>query len=472
MILYGVRKILAETPHGVFEGKSDQKKTQNAITEAKSASDNQTNAGINATQQRLGDVQARSDTERGATWDNFQNASGGGMISQADKDRLRYGSGGQGGSSGGGGGGGQPAALPDYLNTWKEMMGKNGGFDDTRLGSLNDTAGKLKNTSTQYGDTDTSVHGLQDFAKSGGVSDANISDIKNNTLRELADTGGYSAADKGNIRARSNAGVSSIYNNMKDSMTRGGIGGPVNPAMSAAGFKLARQSAQDQGTNMRNTEADIAEKVRQGRMEGASKLSDASLGLSTLQSGNTLSGYGKSGDLANTKQSQIDKAMNDSGQLELGTQGTINDARLRSAQGTSSDTLGRMSIGASSAAAAASRADANERFLMEMDQQGKMFGGQGMLDTYKASPGELGHDEDLLRGYRQDQFGNNNDLINDRVSASRIPGIGSTIGAGLDNVMKVGKIATGVGFIPGMSGGSGNTGVAGGSTNNVLRGTY
>lgn len=453
MILYGVRKILHETPHGVFEGKSDQKKTQAAITEAKDASDNQTNSGINATMKRTDAVTARGDVERGTVFNNFSGAANNGLISEEDKNRLRYGNPG-GSSGGGGGGGGNTAALPDYMKTWNEMMGKDGGFDPTRLGSVTDTAGKLKNTSGNYGDTDTSVHGLQSFAASGGVNDANVADIKNSTLRELADTGGYSAADKGNIRARSNAGVSSIYNNLRDNMQRQAVGsGQMNPSMGAAGFKLARQSAQDQGTNLRNTEADIAEKVRQGRMEGASKLSDASLGLSKLQSDNTLTGYKSSGDLSNTKQSQIDRAMSDSGNLELGTQNTINDARLRSAQGLSSDTLGRMSISASSAAANRSIDAQNERYLLGLEQEGKMYGGQGMLDTYKAAPGEQMHEEDLLRGYRQDQFGNNNDLIGDRISASRIPGIGSTIGAGLDNVMKVGKIASGVGFVTPSGGG-------------------
>jgi hypothetical protein len=450
---------------GYYLGKSDQRKTQNAITEAKSSSDNQTNAGINDTQNRVNTLTDRSDSERANINSGFQQGADTGWIDPTLKDRLLHGGGGN-SSGGGSGGGGGVSGLPDYLQAYYDMQGKTGGFDPTRLGNINSVTDKLRNTSGNFGATNTSIGGLQDFAKSGGVSADNISKIDNPTLEEFSRTGGYSDADKGNIRARSNAGVSSIYTNMKDSMNRGRIAsGNMSPGFSSAGFKLARQAAQDQGTNLRNTEADIAEKVRTGRMDASSTLADKMLGLSGLQSQNTLSGYKSSGDLDIAKNKQISDDLANSGNLDLNTQMGINQTRLGATNGISNDTLGRMSIGASSSAAQAALDAANTRFLISSEQGGKEAGNRGLLDTYGTAPAELMGDQNLLRGYRQDQFGNNSDLIGARIGASRIPGIGSTIGAGLDNVGKIAGIGSGImGGFGNMGGGFGGYGTGSGRT--------
>jgi hypothetical protein len=441
-------------------GKSDQRKTQNAITEAKSSSDNQTNQGISDTGNRVNQLTARSDAERANINSGFQQGADTGWIDQADIDRLR---GGGGSSGGGGGGGGGGAAEPSYLDTWRELQGKTGGFDPTRLSDINTSASKLGSTAGNFGATEESVRGLSDFAKSGGVRQENIDKIDNPTLEEFSRTGGYSTGDLANIRARSNAGVSSIYSNLQDSLNRGrAASGNMSPGFSAAGFKLARQASQDQGTNLRNTEADLAEKVRTGRMDASTALADKMLALSGLQSQNTLSGYGKSGELDIAKNKQIADDLAASGNLNLSTQGLINQTRLGATSGLSNDTLGRMSIGASSAAAAAALNAANERFIISSKQQGKEYGNSGLLSTYAAAPGELMGDQNLLRGYRQDQFGNNNDLIQDRIGASRIPGIGSTISSGIGIGGQIaGMVSGGMGGFGGYGGnlyGSGGDG--------------
>lgn len=447
-------------------GKADQKKTQNEITRVTDQNNANTNAGISDTGQRVETLTSRSDAERSNINNNYNSWIGNGGITDEEVERLRGGGGSSGGgsSSGGGGGGGGTPGVPDYLKTYYEIAGKDGGFDPTRLGNINTVTDKLRNTGGNFGATDTSISGLQNFASTGGIKEDTLGRIYDPTLTEFSQTGGYSGADKANIRARSNAGVSSFYNNMREGMDRQRLasGANINAGMVSAGnARLMRQQAQDQGNNLRGTEMDIAEAVRNGRMQAASKLSDAGVDVAGIQSNNTLQGYGKSGELDIAKQKQIADDLASGGNLDLSTQMGINQSRLAATGGISQDTLGRMQISASQAAANAALAAANERFIIGQRQQGRFEANQGLLDTYQAAPQELEFNQELLRGYRQDEASNNFNNINARIGASQIPGIGSTISSGLDNIGKIagigGSVMTGFGGF-----GTGNTGITGG----------
>lgn len=520
-------------------GKSDQKKTQNNITEKSNQDNANTNTGIADTQSRMAALTPQAASQKNDIWNGYSKLAGEGGISSDDINRLRNGNGAAGTGGGGGGNtnsvglappqgqsapsdrmgttpgfesrfgvGATPSYLkaapgtPDYVKTFGELSGKDAGFDPGRLGNINKATGELYDTSGNYGDvntsiselqgarknygaTEASVGGLQKFASTGGLDDTQKGNINRDSLLGLEKTGGYTDADIANERARGNAGVASTYSNLNDSLTRGKMAsGQLGPGWSSAGFKLARQGAQDVAGQTQKTEADIHERVNANKLAAGAKLGDLGLGTADLQSRNTLTGYNDAGNLdiskntsindamANagklglTRQSQIDAAKEAAAGIDTGVQDLQNKTRLNAAAGLSGDTLGKMnvassdelgrmgiassnelghaSIGAGAGAAQAALDAMNNRFLISEKDANRNTGLGGMLDTYKASPTDLQFNQSLLRGYGQDAANNSQNLIQDRTQASYIPGIGSTIGAGLDVVGKAAGLASGV----------------------------
>jgi len=422
-----------------------------------------------------------------------------GGVSDLDRNRL-YGldvPAGSANSSGGGGGGGN-SGTGNYLDIFRDLSGNSGGYDPGRLSSISGATSKLYDTSGNYGDvnksieglqntrgnygaTDTSVGNLQKFASTGGLSPEDLAQIRRPLFEEFERTGGYSDKDLGNIRARSNAGISSTYQAMQDKMARDRIGqGGFMPGLSSANFKLARQSAQDIGTNRRNTEVDIANQVRSGRMDAAKTIAGNQLALQPIKNQATLSGYGTAGQLDLGKNAQIDSAMEAAGRLGLGRQSqidaameaaagidtglqdSINRTRLGAAGGLQQEDLGRASIGASSAAAQAALNAANERFLISERNSNMNTGNAGLADLYRSAPGELIANQDLLRGYRNDAANQQQGLIAARTQQGSMPGLGSDIMTGLNIAGKVAGIGApilggfgsyGSGITPSLGGG-------------------
>jgi hypothetical protein len=359
-------------------GKQDENRLRNATNTERDRSLDQNNQGISSMQNRVSDLTGRSDRERGEAQGLYRNAATGGLMSGYTSNQPGSSSG---GSSGGGGGGGGPA-QPDYLDAFRELQGKTGGFDDKRLGDINATSARLRDT----GDLDA-------FAKRGGFD---------NTISDISATGGYSDADKANLRARSNAGIADTYQNMQDQVMRQrASSGNFSPGFGAAGMKLARQSAQDIGTQTQNTEAGIVDRVNQNRLQAAG-----------MGSQNALGAYRQRAD-----------QLSAGGGLDLNTQQLINSSRLAATSGLSQDTLGRMQIGASSAAANAAIAAANERFYYGQEQQAREFGASGLESMYKAAPTELMDDQNLLFNYRNAGANQQLGLLNGPMtSLSKSPG--------------------------------------------------
>jgi hypothetical protein len=389
--------------------------------------------GIKDTQSRVDTLQPKADSERDNILSHYQTLADTGGISQADRDTLMNhsyaGSSSGSGSGGGGGGGGGGGAVntPDYLKTWSDMLGSTGGFDPTRLANITSDSSALRNTSGNYGTTDTAKQNLMDFGKTGGITDEDTARINRPLFEEYEKTGGYSDQDKSLIRDRNNKAVSGFYQNMRDQQALGQAGQAYSqPGMSSTNFKLARQNAQDIGTTSNATELGIADSVRTGRMDAAKAISDNQLRLLPIRTQNQLTGYKSAGDLDLQQQKQIDDARTAAGNLDLGTQGTINQSRLGAAAGTSQDTLGRMSISAQSAAASAANGlyerslnDQNQRFLMSQGQQGQEFGAQGLLNTYATGPQELEFNQSLLRDYRNDNANWANQSTQDQIQLAQ-----------------------------------------------------
>lgn len=344
-------------------GKSDQKKTQNAITRATDSLYGQMGQGIQDTSNRIGTLTPRVDAERANILSGYQSLANTGGISPADEARLN--------------------------SLFGSFIGPTGGFDAARLAAIN-------------GDTSA----LRDFARSGGVSAENIAKIDSPTLEEFSKTGGYSPGDISNIRARSNSPIAATYANLKNNLDRQRlVSGGIGPGWSETGFKLARQGAQDIGTNARNTEVDISNAIRSGRFNAADTIAKNMLALSELQGRNTLAGYGTA---SNT---------------DLGVQEAINRARLSGGAGLTD--------------------------LARLKQSGRTAGLSGLLSTYGAAPEELLANQNLLRGYRGDLMSGEQGLIGSRIGASQIPGIGSTISRGLGVGAQIAGL--GAGIIPGLS---------------------
>lgn len=524
-------------------GKSDQNKVQNNITEKHDQDNANTNTGIADTQSRMAALTPQAANEKNSIWSGYSDLAAGNGISQADKDRLLNGNGTTASGGGGrGGGNNNPSnglsspngisapdtsrigttpgfesrfgvgatpdylkptpGTPDYVKTFGELSGAGAGMDPSRLGnidkatsSLYDTSGnygdvnssidKLNNARNNYGATEQSVGGLQNFAKTGGLDSSQLGNINRKSLTDLESTGGYTDADIANERARGNAGIASTYGNLRDNLTKQKLAtGQLGPGWSSAGFKLARQGAQDVASQAQKTEADIHERVNANKLSAGSKLGDLGLGTAGLQSQNTLTGYTNAGNLDIGKNTSINDAVNNAGKLGLTRQSQIdaakeaaagidtnvldlaNKTRLAAASGLSSDTLGKMglasndelgrmgiassnelghaSIGAGAGAAQAALDAANNRFLISEQDNNRNTGLSGMLNTYSASPTDLQFNQSLLRGYGQDAANNSNNLINDRTAASYIPGIGSTISSGLGVAGQVAGMGAGL----------------------------
>jgi hypothetical protein len=437
-------------------GKSDKNATKNAITQETNRSQEQSAQGIGQEQNRIDTLMPRSDSERSDVWGNYSNQAKTGFVSDEDRARLSaasVASGGSGGgaSSGSGGGGGSNISNPSYIDVFNSMTGNTGGWDPTRLSNVTGDANNLRNTRSNYGDTNKSITGLQDYAKIGGVTADDLARINRPIFEEFEKTGGYTDADKANIRDRGNRAIASTYGSLSDNMNRQRItSGNIGPGLSATNFKLARQAAQDIGSNTRDTESSIADAVRSGRMSAAQAIASNQLALQPIKANTTLSGYKAAGDLSNTREAQINAAIESAAGIDTRLQDSINNSRLSAAGGLMQDSLGRASIGAGSGAAQAALNAANERFLINERNQNMNSGNAGMLATYQAQPNELQFNQSLLNTYRNQEAGQQSALINDRVAQGHMPGLGSDIQTGLN--IAGGIAGMGAGMIPGLSG--------------------
>lgn len=85
----------------------------------------------------------------------------------------------------------------------------------------------------------------------------------------FANTGGYSPEDVSNIRARANAPIRATYANAQDSLRRSNVlagGNLANAAASKA--KMTRELGYNLGDQSLNTEATLAEAIRNGKLAG------------------------------------------------------------------------------------------------------------------------------------------------------------------------------------------------------------
>lgn len=93
---------------------------------------------------------------------------------------------------------------------------------------------------------------------------------------EFAKTGGYSDADISNIRSRSNSTIPSFYEALRNRMSQkaNAAGGNLAGIFSAASDRMARQQAQGASAQAEQTEMDLSDRIRAGRQWGIAGQSD------------------------------------------------------------------------------------------------------------------------------------------------------------------------------------------------------
>ena len=214
-----------------------------------------------------------------------------------------------------------------------------GGYNAKLLGldpSLANLEGRYQGLS---GGLDKSLGGYEEFAKTGGISDA----------------------DRSNIRSRGAETGSALFSNLRNEMQRKQqVAGGYSPGMTASSARMAREQSIAAGKGARDTEMDISNQVRQGRLAGLG-------GMERIGG----AGYAGLSDVANQRQG-----------------------------------IAAQNINAENQAAAhnASAGQANSQLAMRAQLEGL----GGMESMYGAKPGQLGGYEDMLlkeRGLGSQEIG-------------------------------------------------------------------
>ena len=256
-------------------------------------------------QSQLGRVNTEDQALRGDILGGYRNLAAGKDITGAD---FAYGS--------GGGGGGAGMYQAKLLGLDPSLAGLEGRF------------------TTLSGGLDRALPGYEEFAKTGGISDA----------------------DRANIRSRGAETGSAIFGNLRNEIARrGAVTGGYNPGGSASMARLAREQGIAAGKGARDTEMGISDAVRQGKLAGLGGMKE----IGSL-------GYGGVSDIANTRQSILSQNVD-----------AENTAAARNAAASASN---------------ASNADAAQRFRMQAQMQGL----GGLQDMYGMSPAETSRYDDML----------------------------------------------------------------------------
>lgn len=111
-------------------------------------------------------------------------------------------------------------------------------------------------------------------------------------FQDFAKTGGFSAADLANIRARAVSPIRAVYANAQQNVNRQrALQGGYSPGFGVLQARMAREQGQGASDAATNAEASIAEMVQQGKLAGLQGMA----GTEARQSGSTTSGSSSSG---------------------------------------------------------------------------------------------------------------------------------------------------------------------------------
>ena len=177
----------------------------------------------------------------------------------------------------------------------------------------------------------TADRGEQDYNNLQGLSGNYLNSVVNGPTQNFgayggyqnfANTGGYSPDDISNIRARSVAPMRAVYQNAQNDINRQrSLQGGYSPNYTAASAKMARELGYGLADASTNTEAALADQIRQGKLSGLggmTNIDSALLNSQTQRMGigsdvlrNMMSLYGQAPGMAQLFGNQM---LNSSGQ--------------------------------------------------------------------------------------------------------------------------------------------------------------
>lgn len=334
----------------------------------------------------------RSNTAWSGANDTYQRYANGGGASLLDGYPGVPAAGG-----GGGGGGGGPAdtKFGDVENSYRNFM-QGGGVDTGRFdafqGNLTDIANTGGWSPEQIGNVNKSIAGFQNFADTGGLDAEGINRMRGmGVFDEYAGkSGGISDETKGMLRARANSGIPAFYNQVRDETNRlGRVQGGGGPGQAALMSRLARDQSRAAADTSRGTELGIQEAIDKNRQWGTTGLAGAEGDLQRLLTENKLKGMSgvtdATGMMANSIAQNRTGAAGTGGGNEIGMQGLISGNKLAGTKGLEGMAESAAARGAASSAASA--ADARWRASFIADNE--LAGAAGLRGLRTDVPGEV-----------------------------------------------------------------------------------
>lgn len=158
---------------------------------------------------------------------------------------------------------------------YDDLLSPTGGLDPSAVGNIRGDITNLRNLGLTGGLDEESIARF----RGGGVYD------------DLVKTGGYTDADKMNIRSRATSVIPSMYDALRNQLSsQNSAQNGYNPGYTSQIAKLARETGRGVSDASRDAEIGISESVRSGRLAGATGMSQAENSLQTLRTGNMLRG--------------------------------------------------------------------------------------------------------------------------------------------------------------------------------------
>jgi len=192
--------------------------------------------------------------------------------------------------------------MDPYMNQLGEGFGGalergNQDYDNlmSRFSSLANGPGVNARYSS-YSDPFKSYGDFEGMSKTGGY------DLPNNEAyqgySEFGKTGGYSANDISNLRARGTSPIRAAYANAEREVNRGrALQGGYSPNAAAVQAKMAREQGQGMADAMQNVEAGIVQGRNAGRLSGFGGMA----GIDQNRIGNQLAGMRGMSDIENSR---------------------------------------------------------------------------------------------------------------------------------------------------------------------------
>lgn len=158
-------------------------------------------------------------------------------------------------------------------------------------GPAQEHAGVLASTGgVDMGALTSTVPKLQPFQSTGGLNEGDKSNyLGGGVYKDMADTGGFTPADKVKYMQQATATVPAMYQSMADDMQRRrAVQGGYSPGFTQSQGLLARTQSQSMNDAVRNAQVGLNTQVNSNKLAGAGGLQAGQGAFSTLQTGNQL----------------------------------------------------------------------------------------------------------------------------------------------------------------------------------------